>query len=292
MIYQERPYQRRRITSYYVTSVISITLVLFMLGLLGILVVHAHKLSKHVKENIGFTVMVDETVEEGDILALTDHLRKQSYIKQANYISREQAAQEFSRELGEDFVDFLGYNPLLPTIELRMKADYANNDSLRIIEAQLLEFPEIKEVDYHKSLVNEINRNIRQISLVILGFSLLLLLIAVVLINNTIRLSVYARRFLIRSMQLVGATERFIQKPFMWKAVLQGFISGLIAVGLLAGVLYFVAQEIPEVLELQDLKILGLLFACIILLGMFISWFSTIFSVRKYIRMKTESLYH
>ena len=291
MIYQERPYQKRKITSYYVTSVISITLVLFMLGLLGILIVHAKKLSDYVKENIGFTVMVDEAVNEDALLALTDHLGKQPYTKQAQYISRDQAARDFSQELGEDFVDFLGFNPLLPSIELRMKAAYANNDSLKVIESRLLEFPEIKDVDYHQSLVNEINRNIRQISMVILGFSLVLLLIAVVLINNTIRLSVYARRFLIRSMQLVGATERFIQKPFMWKAILQGFLSGLIAVGLLSGLLYLVVQEMPEVLELQDLEILGILFGFIIFLGIFISWISTVFSVRKYIRMKTESLY-
>ncbi len=291
MIPNEREYQRRRIATSYVTTIISITLVLFMLGLLGMLVLHAKKLSDYVKENIGFSIMINEGVKEVDIFELQKKLDKQRFVKSTEYITRERAAREFSDELGEDFVGFLGYNPLLPSIELRLNASYANPDSILFIEKELQAYSGVKEVDYHRSLVDQINRNVNKISLVILGFSLILLLIAIALINNTIRLSVYAKRFLIRSMQLVGATQKFIQRPFLIKAALNGFLSGVIAIGLLLLLLYFSAQEIPELMELQDIRMFAMLFALVILLGIVISWISTFFAVRKYIRMKTDSLY-
>jgi len=155
----------------------------------------------------------------------------------------------------------------------------------------LLNYPGVKEADYHKPLVDEINQNVERISLVILGFSLILLFIAIALINNTIRLSVYSKRFLIRSMQLVGGTQKFIQKPFMAKAIVNGFFSSIIAIGLLLLVLYFANKEMPELLEFQDLELFGILFALVIVLGIIISWASTYFAIRKYIRMKTDSLY-
>jgi len=291
MIPSEREYQRRRIATSYVTTIISITLVLFMLGLLGMLVLHAKKLSDYVKENIGFSIMINEGVKEVDIFELQKKLDKQRFVKSTEYITRERAAREFSDELGEDFVGFLGYNPLLPSIELRLNASYANPDSILFIEKELQAYSGVKEVDYHRSLVDQINRNVNKISLVILGFSLILLLIAIALINNTIRLSVYAKRFLIRSMQLVGATQKFIQRPFLIKAALNGFLSGVIAIGLLLLLLYFSAQEIPELMELQDIRMFAMLFVLVILLGIVISWISTFFAVRKYIRMKTDSLY-
>ena len=291
MITSDRAYQRRRIATSYVTTIISITLVLFMLGLLGMLVLHAKKLSDYVKENIGFSIMIDEGMKEGNIIQLQKKLDKQQFVKSTEYITREQAAEEFSNELGEDFVGFLGYNPLLPSIELRLKASYANSDSIRFIERRLQSYSGVKEVDYHRSLVDQINQNVNRISLVILGFSFVLLLIAIALINNTIRLSVYSKRFLIRSMQLVGATQKFIHRPFLVKAALNGFLSGIIAVGLLLLVLYFMVQEIPELLELQDIKMFAILFALVVLLGILISWISTYFAVRKYLRMKTDSLY-
>jgi len=291
MIINEREYQRRRIATSYVTTIISITLVLFMLGLLGMLVLHAKKLSDYVKENIGFSIIIKEGVKEVNIFELQKKLDKERFVKSTDYITRERAAQEFSDELGEDFVGFLGYNPLLPSIELRLNASYANPDSIRFIEQKLQAYYGVKEVDYHRSLVDQINRNVNKISMVILGFSLILLLIAIALINNTIRLSVYAKRFLIRSMQLVGATQKFIQRPFLSKAVLNGFLSGVIAIGLLLLLLYFTSQKIPELLELQDIKMFVILFALVILLGILISWISTFFAVRKYLRMKTDSLY-
>ncbi|NQV01420.1 MAG: cell division protein FtsX [Bacteroidia bacterium] len=291
MRYSDQNHQRRRLATSYVTTIISITLVLFMLGLLGMLVLHAKKLSDYVKENIGFSIMIKEGVKEIEIFELQKKLDKEEYVKTTEYITRERAAHEFSVELGEDFVGFLGYNPLLPSIELRLNASYANSDSISMIEERLIAYPGVKEVDYHKPLVDEINQNVERISMVILGFTLILLIIAIALINNTIRLSVYSKRFLIRSMQLVGGTQKFIQRPFLAKAMLNGFLSSVIAIGLLLLILYLANREMPELLEFQDLELFGILFVLVIILGIIISWISTFFAIRKYIRMKTDSLY-
>jgi len=287
----ELSYQKRRLATSYVTTIISITLVLFMLGLLGLLVLHARKISDYVKENIGFSIMIKEGVKEVEIFSLQKKLDKEPFVKSTEYISKQRAASEFSEALGEDFVGFLGFNPLLPSIELRIKASYANPDSINEIERLLHDEPVIKEVDYRKPLVDEINKNVERISVVILGFSLILLIIAIALINNTIRLAVYSKRFLIRSMQLVGGTQKFIQKPFLKKAVLNGFLSGAIAIGLLLLLLYLANEQVPELIEIQDFNSFGILFAGVIVLGILISWVSTFFAIRKYIRMKTDSLY-
>lgn len=281
----------RKIRTNHATIVISITLVLFMLGMLGMMVLHARKLSDYVKENIGFSIIINEGVKESAIFQLKKNLDLEPWVKSAEYITREQAAKTFSEELGEDFVGFLGFNPLLPSIDLRMKAEYANPDSVRKIETSLLSYDEVKEVDYHRPLVDQINSNVNRISMILLGFSAVLLLISIALINNTIRLAVYSKRFLLRSMQLVGATRRFIRGPFLVKGFVQGFVSGLLAIGMLMTVLFFALQEVPELVEIQDFLLLGILFGAVILLGVVISWLSTYFAVRRFLRMKTDLLY-
>lgn len=288
----EDKYSRRRYQSSYVTTLVSITLVLFMLGLLGLTVLHARKLSDYVKENIGFRVYMKSTVREAGIMQLQKILDATEYVKSTEYITPEQAAEELSRDLGEDFIDFLGYNPLPPAIDLRLKASYANVDSLEMIETELMKNEDVKEVFYVKSLVHLINSNIRKISILLLGFSGLLLIIAIALINNTIRLSVYSKRFIIRSMQLVGATQAFIRRPFLFKGVAQGLYSALITLLLLTGILYWLRNEYPELMELQDLELLLALYGLVILLGIIISWSSTYFAVRKYLRIKGDNLYY
>ena len=192
---QEDKYNRKRLNSSYITTIVSITLVLFMLGLLGLIVLHAKKLSDYVKENIGFSIIMKENVKEAGIIKLQKILDATEYVKSTEYITKEEAAKEFEEELGEEFTSFLGYNPLLPTIEVRFKAEYANNDSLTIIKEKILENSNVKEVFYQESLVDVVNKNVRKIGFIILGFSTLLLIIAIALINNTIRLSVYSKRF-------------------------------------------------------------------------------------------------
>ncbi|HNW76264.1 MAG TPA: permease-like cell division protein FtsX [Bacteroidales bacterium] len=292
MAQREEISSRRRLGTSYVTTVISITLVLFMLGLLGMIILHTRKISNYVKENIGFSIILKDGVKESSIFQLKKRLDLTPYVKSAEYVTKEKAAEIFSEELGEDFVGFLGFNPLLPSIELRMKADYTNPDSVRKIETALLSLDEVKEVDYHRPLVGQINANVNRISMILLGFSAVLLLISMALINNTIRLAVYSKRFLLRSMQLVGATKRFIQGPFLVKGFAQGFISGLLAIGMLIGVLFLALQEMPELVEIQDFILLGVLFAVVLILGILISLFSTYFAVRKYMKMKTDLLYH
>jgi cell division transport system permease protein len=292
MAKQEQRYYNRRIHTSYVTTVISITLVLFMMGLLGLIVLHAKKLSDYVKENIGFSIMIKDGVREAGIFMLQKKLDAKEYVKSTEYIPKEKAAVELKKELGEDFIGFLGYNPLLPSIDLRLNADFATPVYVARIEKELLSNPEVKEVFYQKSLVELVNQNIERISMFILGFSLLLLLVSVALINNTIRLSVYSKRFIIHTMQLVGATRAFITRPFIWKSVLIGFISAIIAIGMLMFVLYFAFQEIPELMLLQDLIMYLIITGFVILLGVLISWLSTWLAVRKFLRMKTDNLYH
>jgi cell division transport system permease protein len=268
------------------------SLVLFMLGLLGLIILHSKKLSDYVKENIGFSIIMKENVKEAGIIKLQKILDAKPYVKSTKYITREEAAEEFAEELGEDFSTFLGYNPLLPTIEVRFIAPYANNDSLLIIKEKILENNNVKEVWYQESLVDLVNKNVRKISFFLLAFSALLLIISIALINNTIRLSVYSKRFIIRSMQLVGATHRFIRKPFIITGILQGLLSALIAIILLIGIIYFSLHEIPDLVNIRDIDLFLSLFGIVILLGIIISYLSNYFAVRKYIRIKTDYLYY
>ncbi|MCK9421123.1 MAG: permease-like cell division protein FtsX [Bacteroidales bacterium] len=291
MVQQEERYYQRRITTSQFTTVISITLVLFLMGLLGLIILHAQKLSDYVKENIGFSIIIREGVRESGILELKKSLDRSYYVKSTEYVPRERAAERLRDELGEDFVGFLGYNPLLPSIEMRIKAPYTSSDSLSRIERQLLHKPEVKEVFYQKSLVDAINRNLEKISFILLGFSGILLFIAIVLINNTIRLSVYSKRFLIRSMQLVGATEGFIRRPFLAKSILHGSISAMVAIGMLMVLVYLAIDQLPELIELQDPIMMLALVVFIVLLGVFISWTSTYLAVRKYLHLRTDLLY-
>jgi cell division transport system permease protein len=288
----EEKYTRRRYKSSVVTTIVSITLVLTMLGLLALTIFHAKKLSDYVKENIGFRVYLKEDAAEEDIIVLQQRLDGSTFVKTSRYISPDEAARELTAELGEDFIDFLGYNPLPPSIDLRIKAGYANVDSLEVIENLLMNEIVVKEVFYQKSLVQMINKNISRISFVLLGFSGLLLLIAMALINNTIRLSVYSHRFIIRTMKLVGATRGFIGRPFIVRGVLQGLYSAILAVILLATILYFLMKQIPELVNLYDLYLYLAVFGLVIVTGMFLTWISTFFAVRKYIKMKEDELYY
>ncbi|MEI6889043.1 MAG: cell division protein FtsX [Bacteroidales bacterium] len=288
---QDERYFQRRIATSYLTTLISTTLVLFLLGLLGLIFLHASKLSDYVKENIGFSVMMKEGVREASILELKKRLDLEPWVKSSVYIPKERAADQLQDELGEDFIKFLGYNPLLHSIDFRLKASYTNADSIGRIEHKLLARQEVKEVIYQKSLIDLINKNLNKVSLVLLIFSAIMFFIAIVLINNTIRLSIYSKRFLIRSMQLVGATESFIRLPFLEKAVANGVFSSLLAIGMLVITLFFSIDQLPELMELQDPLRLAILVVLILAMGIGISWSSTYVSVRKYLRIKTDLLY-
>jgi cell division transport system permease protein len=282
----------RRLKTSYITTVASISLVLFVLGLLGLTILYAQMLSDHVKENIGITVFLSDDAGIDEITSFQRSLDGSSAVKSTSYISKDQAAEDLTAELGEDFVSFLGYNPLPASVVIRLHAGYANPDSLVAFEKMVLRYPLAREVDYQKDLVHLVNENVRKIGAGLLLFSMLLLMIAFALINNTIRLSVFSRRFLIKSMQLVGATQAFIRKPFVLKGVMQGLISAILSNILLVITLYAVERKMPDLSILSDMRLLLMLLGAVILLGIIISWISTFFAVRKYLKIKTDSLYY
>ncbi len=285
-------YSKRKLVGSSITTVVSLSLVLFMLGLLGIIILNTSKLSDNLKENIGIQIILNENAKEVDIQHLTKTLSVSDYVKSTEFITKEDAAKRLQEDLGEDFIDFLGYNPLLPSINLHVKAIYANTDSLSMIEKELLKSKLVKEVIYQKSLVSMINENVKKISLVILIFSTLLMVIALALINNTIRLSIYSKRFIIKTMQLVGATQSFVRRPFVLKGIKHGIYGAAIAILMLIGVLYFAQKQLPELVELQDETMLATLFGLVIILGVIISWVSTSLAVGKYLRLKADDLYY
>jgi cell division transport system permease protein len=274
-----------------VTVVISLALVLFMLGLLGLVVINAKKLSNHIKENVGFQVVLKDTTTQAELDILKQDIGSSAFTKQVDYISKDEAAKKLQKDLGEDFITFLGYNPLLSSLDVKLNSDYANIDSLAGFEKQIMQKHFVKEVIYHKDMIKQVNDNAKVISLYILIFSGLLLVVAIALINNTIRLSIYAKRFLIRTMYLVGATQGFIRMPFILKGVRQGVIAGLLAGFLLAGFLVLSTNYIPDLMQLQDPNLLAVLFAGIVVLGVLISGLSAALSVSRYLRLKTDDLY-
>ena len=274
-------------------SMMSIALVLFLLGMFALLMLHAQKLSNHIKENIGFEVVMNSNVKEDNILRLQKQLDAMPAVKSTEYITKEEAIRRLSEDLGEDFLQWLGNeeNPLLPSIDVRFNADWANNDSIAALQAQLLKNTDIKEIYYQKSLVNVINQNVRRIGLALMVASLVLLVIAVILIRNTIRLSIYSKRFLVRSMQLVGATSAYIRHPFIRSGILQGFFGALLADAFLALLLYGLDQRLPELTLIHDYTIIIGIFVGIIVLGMLLGGLSTRLALRKYLHADIDQLY-
>ena len=284
---------RRRSGGSNVTIVISISLVLVMLGILSVLILKAKMIADYVKENINITVFLDENSKDVDVLALQKSIDAEPYRRSTVYVSREEAAKKLTEDLGEDFIKTLGYNPLQPSIEIYLNAEYANNDSIAWIEQQLREDSRIRDVMYQKDMIAAMNERMGSISLIILIFSGALLVVAVGLIFNTIRLSIYAQRFLIRTMNLVGATQSFIRRPFVWKGIRNGIIGALIAIVITVGIVLLLDRYFHDLklIQVADVETLGILCALQILLGILITWLSTALAVRKFLRQSTDALY-
>lgn len=283
---------RRKIQSSSLTTVISVSLVLFLLGVLGILFISAKKISDHLKENIGFHVYLNDNVKDADVENLQHFLEASSFVKSSQYLSKDSAAALYKKDVGEDFVQFIGYNPLPASMEVQLNADYANPDSIPWIKKQVMNFSIVKEFDYQESLVRMVNKNINRIALVLLIFIAVLMLIALALINNTIRLAIYSKRFLIKTMQLVGATGGFIRKPFLMTGIKNGILAGLIANIILFGAVYMVVNRVPDLQQVVDVKLTLYMCAVVFILGIFISGISTFFAVRKYLRLSSEELHY
>jgi cell division transport system permease protein len=281
----------RKTKTIYISTIFSIALVLLMLGMLGLILVHAKNLSNYVKENIVLNIIVDEGAKETEILAFRKELDGNIAVKQTQYINKEVAQHNLTKDLGEDFVNFLGYNPLLSTIDVYLKADYANNQNIDALKKKIGNNPIVKEVVYQSSLIDMVNKNINTIGLIVLGFAVILLVIAIALINNTIRLAIFSQRFLIKSMQLVGATKNFIRKPFILLAALHGIIASFIAIIILLGLLIYAQRELGEIKILENYTEFGFVFLGLLAIGIFITSISTWFAVSRYLRLKLYDLY-
>ena len=285
-------HSKRRIQSASITTVISISLVLFMLGLLGLLVLSAKTVSQYLKENIGFQVYLKDEVTAEEIAALQSMLVSKPYVKSCAFISKEQALAIYKEEVGEDFIQYTGYNPLPASLDLRLNAGYANNDSISWIKQQIMVNKQVKEFVYKENFIGSINENISRISFFFLIFTGLLMAVSIALINNTIRLAIYSKRFIVRTMQLVGATQRFISRPLIIQSFVNGIYAAFIANLLLAGIIYLVKSELPDLWTIFNIQLFLILFGLVLLFGISISWISTKFAVRKYLRLTTDKLYH
>jgi cell division transport system permease protein len=283
---------KKRIFKSYVTSTVSIAMILFLIGVLGIVLLNAERLAKYVRENIGFTLVLNDNLQESEIADLQKALKKTEFVKSVEYIDKETAAARLKEELGEDFTGFLGYNPLLSSIDVKLVADYANAEKLAVMEKKFMEYPQVKEVLFQRDMVNIINENVKKIGIVLILFSGLLLFIFSALINNTIRISIYSQRFIINTMLLVGATDRFIRAPFMKRSLRFGIIGALAANILLFILMFSYSQELKGIVDMQDFQIFGIVFVVVFLLGILISWSSTYFAVNKFLRLKFDELFY
>jgi len=285
-------HQKRRLISSYFSVVFSIALVLFLLGLLGMLVLNAKKVSDHFKEQVVLTIYLKETAKEVEINQLQKSLAMADYVKSTEYVSKEEAAEFMKAENGEDFMDFVGYNPLQNSIDVHLKADYVTSEQLEKISEDTLNKIFVDEVTYDNDLVNLMNNNVKKISFWVLVISAIFTLIAVLLINSSIRLAVYSKRFTIKTMQMVGATKQFIRRPFVWKSVRLGIIGGFIALLGMAFVLFYLNRTFPELELLSNPILVVLLFAFVFALGIVITWISTHFATQRFLNLKTDQLYY
>lgn len=284
--------RKRGVTGSYFVSTLSISMVLMVVGILVFILLNARVLSDHVKQNIGFSIIVKDNVNEAEIKKMQKILDTQPFVASSVFVSKAEAAREFKKELGEDFETVLGYNPLLPSVEIKLNPVYANNDSLSIIEKNLLANEVVQEVSYQKSMVHMINENIRRISVILLIAGAALLLISFTLIRNTIHLSVYSQRFLIKTMQLVGAKPFFICKPFIQNSVWFGFFGSMIANLILLVAIYFLQKEVGGVMDLMNKELIISMVVFVTVCGILLSWISSWMSVTRYLNKDMNDLYN
>ena len=289
--YIER-YQRRKLISSYFSVVLSIALVLFLLGVLGLLVLNTKKLGDHFKEQITISVFLKDNAKPVEVDQLQKSLALAQYTKSARYISKEDAAEQYSEDIGENFVEFLGYNPLKNSIDVHLKADFVSPDQIAEIAEDIASKTYVDEVSYDKPLIALLNENVRKISLWILIASAAFTVIAVLLINSSIRLSIYSKRFIIKTMQMVGATKKFIRRPFIWTNIKLGMIGAAVALVALGILLYYVNKNFPELNLFQDYAVLIGLFVGVFGLGVVISWASTHIATQRFLNLRTDDLYY
>jgi len=289
---QKQTRLKKKLYRSWITSTVSISLVLLMLGALFMILINAQKLSEYVREQIGFTLVLKENIQKADVERLEKVLAASSYVKSMRYVDKETAAEELTKNLGEDFVGFLGFNPLFESMDVKLFAAYTNSDSLMMIEHEFLNYPQVQEVFYQKDLLGVVNENVNKISIFLLIISGFTGLVFISLINSTIRLSIYSERFTIHTMQLVGAARSFIRKPFIIRGLSLGIFGALLANILLVASMFAFRRELEGIVDPSGFWILGPVLLAVFILGMVISVASTWFAVNKFLRMKFDELFY
>jgi cell division transport system permease protein len=289
---QNNKMMRRRLANAYMSSVISISLVLLLVGVAGMLLLNARSVSDYFKENMEVSVIMKPGVSEDEALAFQESLDQERFVKATSFVSREQGEQEMMEMLGEDFMDVFEESPIPISIDMTLNADYVSSDSLEVVKNHLLAEDVVDEVNYQQNLVDALNENFSKISAVLAVFIILLLFISYVLINNTVRLSVFARRFTIHTMKLVGATRAFIRAPFLGQAALQGLFSAVIANGALVGLLFVLKNRFGQLFEIFSKEVLIVVMVIVVAAGLLICVISTYFVVNKLVSLEKDELYY
>lgn len=285
-------YQKRRLQSSYISVVISISLVLFMVGILGLLLLKSTKVANRVKEKVAMTLFIKDNITQKQIKTFRESLLKETFTRKAIYTSKTQAAKKYSKEIGEDFLQFLGKNPLKNGIDIYLKADFVTPEKMQELETRFLKNAFVADVSYDKPLINLLTKNIQRISFWLLVFSGFFGVLAMMLINSSIRLSIYSKRFNIKTMQMVGATKSFIRKPFIWRSIKLGLIGAFIALIGLAVVIYYLDKLMPSLGILKDYLSLGYLVLGVLLSAFIITWISTFFATQRFLNLQTDELYY
>ena len=285
-------YQKRRLQSSYVSVVVSISLVLFMIGVLGLVLLKSTRVANHFKEKVVMTLFLKDDVTKKQVTDLQKYIQKQGFTKRIIYVTKKQAAQIYKRDLGEDFLKFLGDNPLKNGLDIYLKAQYVTPEKMAKIEKDFNKNNFVAEVNYDKPLVELLTKNIQRMSFWLLVLSGFFSLVAIILINSSIRLSIYSKRFNIKTMQMVGATKSFIRKPFIWQSIKLGLLGALIAMICLGFLIYYVDKYIPTLALLKDYITLGYVAGGIIFVAFFITWISTFFATQRFLNLQTNDLYY
>lgn len=290
---QKKPKKiKKRLLNAWITSLVNITLILVLVGILSLVLINARQLSEYVREQIGFTLVLKDNLKEVEIIRLQKVLQSGKYVKSTKHIDKEAAAKELSEELGEDFTGFLGYNPLFASLDVKLHAQYTATDSLIMLEQHFQEFPQVEEVYYQKNLVTLINENVKKISLLLLFVSGLLTFIFFGLINNTIRLLIYSQRFIINTMQMVGASRNYIRFPFLKRSFFLGGTGALMANIVIVGGIYGYKKELSGILTANDIQTTAIIVAVVFAMGFLISLLSTWLALNKFLRLKFDELFY
>lgn len=285
-------FQKRRLQSSYISVVVSIALVLFMIGVLGLVLLKSTKVANHFKEKVVMTLFLKDEVADKNIKSLKESIKKKTFVNKVVYISKEDAAKEYKKDLGEDFLQFLGDNPLKNGIDIYLKADFVTPEKMSELEKSFDKNKFVAEVSYDKPLVQLLTKNIQRISFWLLVLSGFFGLVAIILINSSIRLSIYSKRFNIKTMQMVGATKSFIRRPFIWQSIKLGLLGAFIAISGLGILIYYVDKYIPTLELLTDYVALGYVAGGVILVAFFITWISTFFATQRFLNLQTNDLYY